>query len=317
MAAPTNTVTSLVSIGNREDLEDVIYRVAPEETPFFSNIGTMKANATFHEHQTETLATAVGTNAQLEGGTFTIAAGNLTSRVGNYCQIFAKPFGVSRTEDVVKKAGRTSEINRQKVLKGIECRRDVEVSLLQNVASIAESGSQARITGGALAWMTSNTSVGAGGSNGGFSAGIVAAATNGTLRNFAESQVKSVMSSAFSSGGKPTQAYMGPTSKQEFSAFTGIATLRKDVAGDNMATIIGAADVYVSDFGGLALIPHPYALTRDCLLMDPKMWAVGILDGWKNVELAQTSDSTQFALTFEACLVSRNQKSSGVIRDIQ
>lgn len=33
MAAPTNTVTSLVSIGNREDLEDVIYRVAPEETP--------------------------------------------------------------------------------------------------------------------------------------------------------------------------------------------------------------------------------------------------------------------------------------------
>lgn len=317
MAAPANTLTTAVSIGNREDLEDVIYRVAPEETPFFSNIGTTKATATLHEWQTETLATASGSNANLEGNAFTIAAGNLTSRVGNYCQIFVKAYGVSRTEETIKKAGRTSELNRQKVLKGIECRRDVEVSLLQNTASIAESGAQPRVTGGALAWMTSNTSVGSGGSNGGFSAGIVAAATNGTLRNFSETQIKSVMSSAFSSGGKPTQAYLGPTSKQEFSAFTGIATIRKDAPGDGMATIIGAADVYVSDFGNLALIPHPYALSRDCFLADPKMWAVGVLDGFKSVELAQTSDSTQFAMTFEGCLVSRNQKASGVVRDIQ
>lgn len=48
MAAPANTVTTLISIGNREDLEDVIYRVAPEDTPFFSNIGTAKATAVLH-----------------------------------------------------------------------------------------------------------------------------------------------------------------------------------------------------------------------------------------------------------------------------
>lgn len=242
MTAPTNTVTALVSIGNREDLEDVIYRVAPEETPVYSNIGTTKATGTFHEWQTETLASASGTNANLEGNTFAIAAGNLTTRVGNYNQIFVKAFGVSRTEEIVKKAGRTSELNRQKVLKGIECRRDVEKSLVQNVASVAESGATARSTGGMLAWMTSNTSLGAGGSNGGFSAGIVGAATNGTLRNFSEAQVKTVIASAFNNGGKPSQAYMGATQKQEFSAFTGIATIRKDVAGDKMASIIGAAD---------------------------------------------------------------------------
>lgn len=48
MAAPTNTTTTLVSIGNREDLEDVIYRVAPEETPLSSNIGKTKAKGIFH-----------------------------------------------------------------------------------------------------------------------------------------------------------------------------------------------------------------------------------------------------------------------------
>ena len=317
MAAPTNTVTSLVSIGQREDLEDVIYRVAPEETPFFSNIGTAKATGTYHEWQTEALAAASASNAALEGNTFTIAAGNLTTRLGNYNQIVTKAFGVSRTEDVVKKAGRTSELNRQKVLKGIEAKRDFEMSIIGNNASRAESGGNARLTGGALAWLTSNTSVGASGANGGFSSGVVGAATNGTLRSFTEAQVKTVMAAAFSAGGKPSQAYMGPTQKQEFSAFTGIATIRHDAPGSKMASIVGAADVYVSDFGNLALIPHPYGLTRDCLIADPDMWATGVLDGWKSVELAQSSDSTQYAITFEACLVARNEKSSGVIRDIQ
>jgi Family of unknown function (DUF5309) len=48
MAAPTNTITTLTTVGVREDLEDVIYRVAPEETPFISNIGSAKANQTYH-----------------------------------------------------------------------------------------------------------------------------------------------------------------------------------------------------------------------------------------------------------------------------
>lgn len=33
MAQLTNVVATNNSIGNREDLEDVIYRVSPEETP--------------------------------------------------------------------------------------------------------------------------------------------------------------------------------------------------------------------------------------------------------------------------------------------
>ena len=143
MAAPTNTVTSLVSIGQREDLEDVIYRVAPEEAPFTANIGASKATGTYHEWQTEALASPSATNAALEGNTFTIAAGNLTTRLGNYAQIVTKAFGVSRTEDVIKKAGRTSELNRQKVLKGIEAKRDFEMSIIGNNASRAESGGNA------------------------------------------------------------------------------------------------------------------------------------------------------------------------------
>lgn len=48
MSAPSNTVTTANNIGIREDLEDVIYRVAAEDVPFMSNIGTSKATNTYH-----------------------------------------------------------------------------------------------------------------------------------------------------------------------------------------------------------------------------------------------------------------------------
>lgn len=317
MSAPTNTTTTLVSVGNREDLEDVIYRVAPEDTPFTSNIGKVTAKAVYHEWQTETLATPNANNAQLEGDDIaTLDAPNLTARVGNYCQIVRKTGGVSGTEEIVDKAGRKSEMNRQKILKGIEAKRDFEKRIIGNFASNAESGATARGTAGFLAWLSSNTADGVGGADGGFSGGIVAAASNGTQRTFTEALVKQVLAAAFANGGKPKQAYVGPAHKQQFSAFTGIAQIRKDAPGEKMATIVGAADVYVSDFGNLALIPHAYGLGRDCCLVDPEMVAVGTLRGWATEPLAKTGDSERFLLTGEKCLVMKNQKAHGAVRDL-
>lgn len=318
MAAPTNTATTLTTIGIREDLENVIYRVAPEEVPFTANIGTAKATNTKHDWQTEGLANANANNAQLEGDDIsTLDSPNNTTRLENYCQIFRKTGGVSATQDAVITAGRDDEMDRQKVLKGIELKRDIEARAIGNYASNAESGGTARGTAGALAWGVTNTSVGSGGSNGGYSGGVVSAATNGTQRNFTESLVKSGMASAFSSGGKPTQAYMGGTQKQEWSSFTGIAEIRTDAPGKKMATIIGAADVYVSDFGTITLIPHPYGLTRDVLIIDPTMWGIATLRGMQAAPLAKTGDSERFIITKECAVVARNEKSSVFIRDLQ
>ncbi|HWA60865.1 MAG TPA: DUF5309 domain-containing protein [Caulobacteraceae bacterium] len=317
MAAPTNTATTLVSAGNREDLEDVIWRVAPEETPFSANIGKAKATGIYHEWQTESLASPDATNAQLEGDDIaSLDAPNLTSRLGNYNQIFRKTAGVSRTQEIVDKAGRESELDRQKVLKGIELRRDAEKRFIGNFASNAESGSTPRRTGGLLAFLTSNASRGAGGSGGGFSGGVVAAATNGTQRTFTEALVKGVLATCFNNGGRPTQAYMGSTHKQAFSAFTGIAEIRRDAPGQAMATIIGAADIYVSDFGNLALIPHAYGLTRDCVLVDPDMAAIATLDGIKTTPLGKSGDADKVMITMEKCLVVKNEKAHGVIADL-
>jgi uncharacterized protein DUF5309 len=320
MTAPTNTVTSATpNVGVREDLEDNIYRVAPEETPFTSNIGSTKATNIYHEWQTETLATAVATNAQLEGDDYTNGSPNLTTRLGNYVQIVAKAGGVARTQEVVDKAGRASELARQKVLKTIEMKRDFELRIVGNYASVVESGATTRKTAGALAFLTSNTSKGSGGSDGGFATGIVAAATNGTQRTFTETILKSVLSTTFSNvgmGNMPSQLYMGPSDKQVFSTFTGIADIRADASGGKMATIYGAAEVYVSDFGSLTAIPHAYGLTRDVLGLNPKMAAVSTLDGLKSAALAKTGDSEKFLLTMEKGLVIKNEKAHFAIRDL-
>src|SRR5690606_14514561 len=102
--------------------------------------------------------------------------------------------------------------------------------------------------------------------------------------------------------------FMGPAHKQQFSAFTGIAQIRKDVTGREQATIVAGADVYVSDFGELTIVPVAYGLTRDCLLLDPAYAAVATLDGFKTEELAKTGDSTRKLMTHEATLVVTNEK---------
>lgn len=217
---------------------------------------------------------------------------------------------------MVDLAGRANELDRQKILKGKELKRDMEARFIGNYASVQENGATTRKAAGALAWITSNDSRGSTGADGGFNAGIVAAAQNGTQRTFTEAQVKAVLATAFSNGARMSQAYMSGTHKQQFSGFTGIADIRSTVSGTGQATIYGAADVYVSDFGAITLIPHPYGLTRDCLFIDPKMVAVATLDGVKSTMLAKTGDSEKFMLTAEKTLVVRNQKALAVVADL-
>lgn len=319
MAAPTNTETTLTSKGLREDLANIIFRVAAEDTPFITNIGRTKAKAIRHEWQTESLRAASGTNAALEGDDVgTLVAPNRTARVSNLCQILTESGGVSGTMEAVDKAGRESELARQKVLKGKEVMRDLEMRAVGNYASVAESGSTTRKMGGMLAWLTTNVDRGSGGADGGFnsSTSIVDAATNGTQRTLTEAQLKAVMALAFAEGARPSQAYMSGTHKQQMSAFTGIADIRVDGTGKKPTTIMGAADFYVSDFGTLALIPHPYALSRDVMIVDPEKVALSTLRPWKTHTLAKSGDNEKFQLVGEYTLECRNEKAHAAIADL-
>ena len=109
MAQPTNTFDSYDAVGIREDLEDVIYDVSPEETPFYSACAKVKASNTLHEWQTDSLRSSAA-NAHIEGDATTASARTATSRLGNYTQIFKNATNIPDTDEGLKKAGRAAEI---------------------------------------------------------------------------------------------------------------------------------------------------------------------------------------------------------------
>src|SRR6266436_2669875 len=120
MALPSQTFSTYAAIGNREDLSDVIYRIDPTDTPFMTAIEREKADAVNHEWQTQALAAADTSNAQLEGDDATTNATTPTVRLGNICQISDKVARVTGTQQAVDHAGRDDELAYQEMLKGLE-----------------------------------------------------------------------------------------------------------------------------------------------------------------------------------------------------
>lgn len=315
MAAPTSTFTTGSAIGNRESLHDKIYMLDKDEFPIMGAIGSGTAKATNEEWQTDTLGSASSSNSNLEGDDSTNAAVTATVRVGNKTQILKKVFQISRTQETVDKAGRDSEIGYQTMKQGRQIKMDLETTICLNQASIAESGATTRKLGGIPTWLTSNVSRGAGGSSGGFSGGNTTVATDGTQRTFTETLLKVGLKAAWDNGGHPELVVLGSSQKQTFSSFTGIATQYQEAKG-KIATVVGAVDRYVGDFGTYNVVADRYSRARDGLILDPDMMNLLWLSKIKREELAKTGDSRKFHLVGEVTLQVNNEAAHAIIADL-
>lgn len=315
MAVPSNTIQNVARVGVREDLSDKIAELFPDETPLINSIGRSKANNTYVEWQTDTLAAADETNAAIQGDDLSNASRANTVRVGNHTQIFTKVVGASTTVEWTNKAGRQSELARELMKAGRELQTDIEKRACGNYASVAAAAGVAGKFGGALAWLSSNVSRGASGASGGFSAGIVGAATNGTQRAYTEALLKTVLQSIWVSGGNPKMVITNGTQKQAEAAFAGLATQRRE-AGDSRLTIVAGADVYVSDFGKIAFVADRFASARDALIVDPEYMDLAVGESLMPFDLATTGLAKRKALRTELTLRMLNQAAHGVVADL-
>src|SRR5262249_10448224 len=98
----------------------------PTDTPFMTGIEREKATAVNHEWQTQALAAADTSNAQLEGDDAATTATTPTVRLGNICQISYKVPRVSGTQRAVGHAGRDDELAYQPVIPGSRTRRSAK-----------------------------------------------------------------------------------------------------------------------------------------------------------------------------------------------
>ena len=312
MSLPTGTTATYESIGNREDLEDIIYDVSPTDTPFVTMCARVKATAVYHEWQTDALATAVTTNANIEGDDAVTDAFTATVRLGNYCQIMDKVPRVTMTQEAIDKAGRGNEMDYQIIKRGKELKRDMESTLLANQARVAGSDILARKFGSVLSYIATNDDIGTGAAASPTGNGTDTR-TDGTQRAFTEALLKSALQLIWTSGGEPETILVGGFNKQAFSSFVGRGTPTEDTKAKK---IVAAVDVYESDFGSLRVVPDRFMRSRDCLILQEDMWKLAFLRNMKTTELARTGDSIQKQIICEFTLVSGNEKASGGVFDL-
>lgn len=301
--------------GLREDLADVIYDISPTDTPFQSSVARTKATAVYHEWQTDSLAAATTNNAAVEGADASDATLSPTVRLGNYTQILQKTIKVSGTLDAVNKAGRKSEKAYQLAKASAEIKRDLETILLANQGqSAGSSNSTARKMGSLLSWLKTNTQV-VTAANNPTTIGV-STRTDGTQRTFTEQLLKDAVADVFASGGNPKVLMVGPTGKQKVSSFAGIAEQRFMAPSNKPTTIIGAADVYMSDFGTMSVVPNRFMRARDALVLDPEYAAVAYLRPFQTNELAKAGDSDKTQLLVECTLEVKNEAAHALIADL-
>jgi hypothetical protein len=323
MAVPAGAFQTYDAIGNREDLEDKVYMISPTETPFLSMAKRGSATNTVHEWQRDSLAAASTANAAIEGDDAANGTSIPTTRLKNFCQISTKYAIVAGTQNAVNSAGRTREMAYQLMKRSSELKRDMESILTGNHASSAGGAGTARQLAGAESWMSVNkTSQGTGTAQTslGFvtSTGLVSAPVDSTVAGtFTVANLKTVIRECWTNGGDPKVIMVGPFNKQLVSGFSGIATLYRETAATAQGTrIIGAADVYVSDFGEHRVVPNRFMRDKTALVLDMDYWAVHYLRKFQQHEIAKTGDADKRQIVAEYTLVCRSELASGKVTDL-
>jgi hypothetical protein len=299
MAIVANTFTSFSAKGIRESLSNVIANISPEETPFQSNVGSENVKNTFFEWQTDSLA-ATSTTAVIDGDDVaSFDATAATTRLGNYSHIRRRTLIIADNLEFQDKAGRANELAYNLAKRGKELKRDIE-------------------TAGLPAWLATNTSKSTGGAVNGVdpTGDGTDTRTDGTQRAFTEAMLKDVMQKAWTAGGNPSVLMVGPFNKTAVSAFAGIAAQRYTATGSEPTTIIGAADVYVSDFGSLSVVPNRFQRERDAFVIDPEYASVAYLRPIQQKELAKTGDAEKRMVIAEFGLIVKNEAAHGIVADL-
>jgi hypothetical protein len=309
-----------VNAGLKESLHDAIYMISPEDTPFLSGAGRgPRCKQTLEEWQTDSLGQADGTNAQLEGDDASFTTPSDTVRVGNVCQISRKTLVISDTVEAISYAGRRSELARQLAKRGSELKIDQETIMLRAQAGDSGGVGTARTLAALNAWVKTNVDKHSGGGNPTYTSGVPSAVrTDGTQRALTETIFKNVIQLGWTSGAKFRTVMVGAHVKTVISGFSGIATRNFDLSNvsPRVTAIIAAADVYVSDFGTMRVIPNRWQRGRDAWFIDWEMVEVMYLRPHRTKELAPTGDAHKRLMVTEYTLKVKQEAGLGLAADL-
>jgi hypothetical protein len=293
--------TSYEGIGNREDLIDLITIISNEKTPFMSSIGSVRAKARIHEWQTDVLDTP-GANSNAENATVSTATSiTPTTRVTNQTQILTKDFEITDTQEIVDKAGRSSEINYQTMLKMKALATDVEYAMVVNSTAVSGASGAARIMKGLSGFISDNVGTGA-------SAG----------RDLTSSLLDAILQEAWADGGNPDMILCGGKQKRQFTDTTDFPGITREISAE-ANKIVNNVSIYESPFGTLrVMLSHVMNASLNSVLfaVETKRYRKAWLKPPKRKELPVSGLSRGFLLSTEVTLESLNEKSSAALKQL-
>lgn len=291
MAQVPGTYSTYDLVGDREDLIEDITNISPTEKPFVSMSSRGKAEATYHEWQTDALAASNPDNAAIEGDDVTFGGHTPTARVGNYTQILTADIITSGTADAIKKAGRKDEFAYQldKELKQLGL--DIEAACLRRTASVAGDDNTARALKGVAGWIVTNVTAKSGAA-------------------MAEEDINNGMQDAWTQGGSPTTLMCNGYNKRKISSYTSGVTKNVDIAKRMYSTVV---DVFDTDFGRLSIVPNREMAASSVFGLDMDLWKIAVLRDTRVEPLAKTGDAKKAMVLTELTLESRQELGSFAI----
>jgi len=281
----------------KEDVNDIIYQITPEDTPFYNMIGQTSASQPNHQWQIRSLSTR-NDNAQIEGATFVFAAPVLPTRVSNFTQIIEKTASVTGTSQASSRYAISDLTADQIEQRMVEWKTDAEHALLRGSDASGNASDTARRMNGLLNAVTTNVT------------DFTSALTMG------ESNLNDLLETVWDAGGKPRDALVNGFLKRRISSFSGNAAKRFD---QNDREVVNTIAIYESDFSTISIqlsrdIPNG-AGANTLVVLDRDMFAKSFLRTVTTERVAKVSDSTDTVILGELTLEFGNESAAGIITD--
>lgn len=320
MTAPTNTYTTYTSRGQAEDVDNKIYNLDPEETPFASAADTEQVMSKNPQWQEDTFFTPNKDNAAVEGDDFTGRAVTPTFVLTNTMQTIREDIVTSGINNAIKKYGRgsgaDSEQDYQNRKAMIAIKRHVEAAMLSNNIGVVGNTTTAAKMAGLELVADTNAQHGAGGSTVAATNGTLAtvAPTDGTQRALTATIFTTALQAMWQNGAKPKVAYLSMGQKAVVNTFASIASQRNDTPPSGLAKIIGAVDVYSWETGPIAFVPiyNTQIRTRTMFVTDGESVKRCFVRPIKKTRMGPTGDTSKDMLVTDVTLKVTNRR--GVIK---
>jgi hypothetical protein len=291
--------TSYDTVGEKEDVSDIISNISPTKTPFTTMTSKETVHNTTFEWQEDSLRD-VAANAQVEGFTASAAARTPTTLVNNVTQILEDTYEVSNTADAVSHYGRRTESGYEGAKAAQALKLDLEhafvgteqtkVSPANNLTARVFAGVQAQIHSDMIELMGSDTPM-------------------------TEAKFLDAMEAAYGEGAEPTVAMVTPKRTRTIADYATASGRERDFGSSKK--LVNVVDVMVTPFGEVKVVINRLLHDDWNLILDPDMWKRVVLKGrdWARTKLAVTGDRTAYMIVGEFSLKHKNQRGSAAVHE--